>query len=415
MPRFPLSTCSPAKNATPNPCDLSTNGFKAGGETDFILDQSGEQVTEWASDANGNMQSWHSNIWAGGRLLGTYSPDGTLHFYLTDWLGTRRVQLNYAGAWENDCVSLPFGDYESCSPTPTEHLYTGKERDSESGNDYFGARYYASTMGRFLSPDPSQLYFADPTNPQSFNLYGYVLNNPLGNIDPAGLDCIHINVDTGVYEGFERGDCDNSTEEKANSGQYVDGTVNTIYTTTGDSNGVVTGYNGTNDDTGALIAGTFATPLDTSLQPLPDPDEQRIASLVQGIASDTAGFPDVCSGGAFVYAGVQAPLGKGKKPAHGFAGYLGNYDSKEGWSNNLLLEGSKGNASGGAAGGSKGLKGVEGLVFIPFAEAGGGLVSVSKNGLSLGGYAGTPEKFPVGAGGGAYFTITSLGSCAHHR
>lgn len=32
-------------------------------------------------------------------------------------------------------------------------LSTGKERDSESGNDYFGARYYASTMGRWLSPD----------------------------------------------------------------------------------------------------------------------------------------------------------------------------------------------------------------------------------------------------------------------
>ena len=37
------------------------------------------------------------------------------------------------------------------------HLFTGKERDTESGNDYFGARYYASTMGRFMSPDPSKL------------------------------------------------------------------------------------------------------------------------------------------------------------------------------------------------------------------------------------------------------------------
>src|SRR5271163_45379 len=52
---------------------------------------------------------------------------------------------------------------------------TGKERDAESGLDYIDARYYASTMGRFMSPDPSQLYFADPTNPQSFNLYTYAL------------------------------------------------------------------------------------------------------------------------------------------------------------------------------------------------------------------------------------------------
>jgi len=51
--------------------------------------------------------------------------------------------------------------------------FTGKERDTESGNGYFGARYYVSSMGRFLSPDPSGLTYADITNPQSFNLYSY--------------------------------------------------------------------------------------------------------------------------------------------------------------------------------------------------------------------------------------------------
>src|SRR5262249_28039752 len=126
------------------------------------------------------------------------------------------------------------------------------------------------------------------------------------------------------------------------------------------------------------------------------------------ITQRTAWLPDVCSGGAFVYAGAQFKVGSG----HGFLGYLGNYDSKEGWSDNVLVEGSKGNASGGAAGGRKRGK-AEGLVFIPFAEAGGGLVAVSKKGLSVGGYAGTPEKFPVGLGGGAYFDISTMGACAH--
>lgn len=65
---------------------------------------------------------------------------------------------------------------------------TGKERDSESGNDYFGARYYASSMGRFMSPDPSGLLAQKPQNPQSWNLYTYALNNPLINLDPTGLD-----------------------------------------------------------------------------------------------------------------------------------------------------------------------------------------------------------------------------------
>jgi hypothetical protein len=43
---------------------------------------------------------------------------------------------------EQQCASLPCGDGESCTPTPTEHLFTGKERDSESGNDYFGMMCY---------------------------------------------------------------------------------------------------------------------------------------------------------------------------------------------------------------------------------------------------------------------------------
>jgi RHS repeat-associated protein len=68
--------------------------------------------------------------------------------------------------------------------------FTGKERDAESGNDYFGARYYASSMGRFLSPDWSAKVMPVPyvklDNPQSLNLYSYVWNNPLSRNDPDG-------------------------------------------------------------------------------------------------------------------------------------------------------------------------------------------------------------------------------------
>jgi RHS repeat-associated protein len=67
---------------------------------------------------------------------------------------------------------------------------TGKERDTESGNDYFEARYYSSAMGRFMSPDwgpfPMPVPFALRENPQSLNLYNYVLNNPLKSVDPHG-------------------------------------------------------------------------------------------------------------------------------------------------------------------------------------------------------------------------------------
>jgi len=67
---------------------------------------------------------------------------------------------------------------------------TGKERDAESGNDYFMARYYSSAMGRFMSPDWSAqeepVPYAKLDNPQSLNLYAYVLNNPLILVDTDG-------------------------------------------------------------------------------------------------------------------------------------------------------------------------------------------------------------------------------------
>jgi RHS repeat-associated protein len=64
---------------------------------------------------------------------------------------------------------------------------TGEERDTESGLDYFGARYNSSSMERFMSPDPLG---GDLTNPQCLNRYSYVLNNPLTNIDPTDMECV---------------------------------------------------------------------------------------------------------------------------------------------------------------------------------------------------------------------------------
>jgi hypothetical protein len=83
--------------------------------------------------------------------VGQICKDGALHFYLNDWVGSRRVQADYASVLEQTCSGLPYGDGLNCTQSmqfPTEHHITGKERDSESGNDYFGARYYASVVRR---------------------------------------------------------------------------------------------------------------------------------------------------------------------------------------------------------------------------------------------------------------------------
>ena len=72
--------------------------------------------------------------------------------------------------------------------------FTGKERDVETGvangNDYFGARYYASSTGRWLSPDWSAkvepIPYAKLGDPQTLNLYAYVGNNPFTGVDQDG-------------------------------------------------------------------------------------------------------------------------------------------------------------------------------------------------------------------------------------
>jgi RHS repeat-associated protein len=195
-------------------CDPSANGLTAAAnETDYVLGPGGEQVTELAQDANGSMNWQRSYVYAGGALIATYDPvpnpafnpaqynpaNPTVDppnlplpsFRLTDWLGTMRATTDAAGVWQGGCTGLPFGGGQACNGNiPDPHHFTGKERDAESGNDYFEARYYASSMGRFLSPDWSAqeepVPYANLDDPQSLNLYSYVRNNPLTNVDPDG-------------------------------------------------------------------------------------------------------------------------------------------------------------------------------------------------------------------------------------
>jgi RHS repeat-associated protein len=185
-------------------CDTNVNGFI---ETNgYVLGPAGEQVTE--VDGGGN---WlHTNVYAAGQLIATYENDQQIHFHLDDWLGTRRVQTNYAGVVEQNCTSNPFGDAPPCVGA-TEHFFTGKERDTESGLDYFGARYYASSMGRWMSPDwaekPEAVPYSSLDNPQTLNLYGYVNNNPITKRDPDGHvvgvdDAAEVTVGAVVFGGL---------------------------------------------------------------------------------------------------------------------------------------------------------------------------------------------------------------------
>jgi RHS repeat-associated protein len=135
----------------------------------------------------------------------TFTSGGTsanLNWVVTDQLGTARMIFDQTGALTKRHDYLPFGEelfanqgsrtttqgYPT-SPNSNDNVrqkFTQKERDSETGLDYFGARYYSSTQGRFASPD-LMLSSGDVASPQSWNRYIYVGNNPLRYVDPLGL------------------------------------------------------------------------------------------------------------------------------------------------------------------------------------------------------------------------------------
>lgn len=100
----------------------------------------------------------------------------------------------------------------SAAPGWLNH-FTGKERDAETGLDYFGARYMSAAQGRFTSPDAP---FPDqrPTDPQSWNLYSYTRNNPLLGPDWQGR-CTDRSEGSGQDSGTEAdgcGSCSSSSE-----------------------------------------------------------------------------------------------------------------------------------------------------------------------------------------------------------
>ncbi len=217
------------------------------------------------TDTSGNTPTEYGFF--NGKRVAMRKSDGSVHYYFADQVGSADVVTNATGAMppEQDIEYHPYG--VTVGTASADHYrFTGKERDTESGLDNFRFRYYASTMGRFMSADDGT--DQDGDNPQSWNLYSYVRNNPLKYTDPDGHDCIYIDNDSGKMTGFNRGDCDNSTEEKANSGVYVNGTVNSIELNNQDQ---VTGYSGTGEGFGVFTMGVIQPPGATPPPKVNDP------------------------------------------------------------------------------------------------------------------------------------------------
>jgi RHS repeat-associated protein len=128
-------------------------------------------------------------------------------YYTRDHLGSTRLETNAAGQQGKYSDFLPFGEEiaagtggrPACfNANDNKVKFTGKERNAETGLDYFMARYFSSAQGRFTSPDPL-LASARLTDPQTWNRYAYVRNDPVNMIDPDGGAVI----DPSVYQFYQ--------------------------------------------------------------------------------------------------------------------------------------------------------------------------------------------------------------------
>jgi RHS repeat-associated protein len=189
------------------------------GTVTFTYDGQGRRVSKTVGSAT----TWYVYD-ATGELAaeyGTPSGNGGTMYLTADHLGSTRLVTDSTGACVSQHDYLPFGEeidptqvtrpacYGAAASDGVTEKFTGKERDAETGLDFFNARYMSSAQGRFMSPDPlpwlqwqhshendgeeeqakdDRQKFKDFLgNPQNFNMYAYVMNNPLSHNDPTGM------------------------------------------------------------------------------------------------------------------------------------------------------------------------------------------------------------------------------------
>jgi RHS repeat-associated protein len=142
-----------------------------------------EPLTE--TNLSGNLQNVY--IFFNGKRVARSDSTGAIHYYFSSYLGSHAVVENATGsACEQDIDYYPYGGVEEdyCPVVSQNYRFTGKEHDAESGLENFEARYDASSIGRFMTPDDGSDQTVD--DPQSWNLYAYVRNQPLRYVDPTG-------------------------------------------------------------------------------------------------------------------------------------------------------------------------------------------------------------------------------------
>jgi RHS repeat-associated protein len=210
--------------------DNRLSGLVNGGTTTtFVYDSAGGRVKKTSSSITtlyiGNLYECTSgvctkHIFAGGSRIVSKKPTAT-YYYHTDHLGSSSVVTDASGYNVEEIYYYPFGQTRVDSGSVNLHnKYTGQEQDGETGLYYYNARYYDPAIGRFISADT---IVPDPFNPQAFNRYSYVLNNPLSYTDPTGhSNEVTVTCDTSAGCPVSGGPGDSTTRDKNGSSAEIE-------------------------------------------------------------------------------------------------------------------------------------------------------------------------------------------------
>jgi RHS repeat-associated protein len=186
------------------------NQLTSVGSTNYSYDGDGKRVAKWTGQQGQVVQKYYwynldgssvddqsagpnsptdEYVFFAGRRIAHLDPAGNVYYLFSDLVGSTRVVTNSAGVICYDADFYPYGGEIVFTDTCDQpYKFGGYEVDPESGNHFAKYRFYNHSIGRFMSPDPVG---GSPGNPQSWNAYSFVLNNPANLSDPFGLDsCI---------------------------------------------------------------------------------------------------------------------------------------------------------------------------------------------------------------------------------
>src|SRR5215467_11220115 len=123
------------------------------------------------SDLAGTLKSEYV-FFDGERVARKDFPGNAVSYYFSDHLKTASVITDSAGIIKEDEDYYPWGgELQFVNNDSNHYKFTGKERDSETGLDYFGARYYGNWLGRFTNADPLLLTSKGRTTEKAFQDY----------------------------------------------------------------------------------------------------------------------------------------------------------------------------------------------------------------------------------------------------